>query len=90
MAGAASAGSEVAVIVVGLMLLVWGGLLLGLARPLHQNWRSMVGQLRSAGFSRAPFGTRFIASQRGLRIVQAMGVFGVTGGALLVAVGLLR
>ena len=77
-------------IVAGLMLLVWGALLLGMARPLHDNWRSMVGRLRAAGYSRPPFGTRFVASERGLRTIQVVGACGAAVGALLVGVGLLR
>jgi hypothetical protein len=78
------------VIILGLLLLVWGGLLLGMARPLHDNWREMLGRLRAAGYSRPPFGTRFVASARGLRTFRVAGGCGLAVGAALLAAGLLR
>ena len=76
--------------IIGALLTVWGIALLVLARPLHSNWRQMLIRLRGAGFQRAPFGTRFVASLEGLRTMQIAGGCGVVVGAILIAVGLYR
>ncbi len=76
--------------IIGLLLIVWGIALLLLARPMHENWREMVRRLRGAGFSRPPFGTRFIASPEGLRTMQAAGGVGLAVGIVLAVLGWYR
>ncbi len=76
--------------IIGLLLIVWGIALLLLARPMHENWREMVRRLRGAGFSRPPFGTRFIASPEGLRTMQVAGGAGLAVGIVLAVLGWYR
>jgi hypothetical protein len=78
------------VIVLGLLLLASGGALLAVAKPLHANWREMLGRLRAAGYEHPPFGTRFVASAAGLRAMRWVGGVAAAAGATLLAVGLLR
>ena len=75
----------------GLMLLVIGGAVLGLARPLHEGWRDMNRRARGAGHRDMIFGTEFFASDRGLRTMRGAGAaMAVTGLALLVGWGSAR
>jgi hypothetical protein len=77
-------------LILGVLLLAWGAAILALAKPLHSNWREMIGRLRGAGYARPPFGTRFIASDKGLRTMRRVGAGGVVAGAVLLVVALLR
>ncbi len=77
-------------LILGALLAVWGGVILALARPLHANWGQMIWRLRGAGFRKAPFGTRFIASPRGLHTMYGLGAGGLVAGAILIVLGLLQ
>ena len=77
-------------IVLALMLLAWGVALLALARPLHTNWRQMLMRLQGAGIRHPPFGTRFVASPRGLLAVRVVGACGVLAAAILLVLTLVK
>ena len=77
-------------LVLGLLLLASGTAWLVLAAPLHRSWRDMLVKLRAAGYAHPPFGTRFVASEAGLRAMRVIGIGGVAAGTLLVVAALLR
>jgi len=77
------------VLVLGLLLTAWGIALLALARPMHTQWAKMIRELRAAGYRKGPFGTDFVASERGLRTFRALGGTGLVVGIALVIAGLL-
>ncbi len=77
-------------IILGILLTVWGVLLLALARPLHTQWGRMIRELKAAGFQKPPFGTRFVASERGLQTFRILGAAGLVAGVALVVAGLLK
>jgi len=69
------------------MLLVIGGSVLGLARPLHDGWREMNRRARGAGHRHMVFGPEFFASERGLRTMRRAGGAMAVLGAVLLGLG---
>jgi hypothetical protein len=77
------------VAILGFMLLVIGGTVLGLARPLHDGWREMNRRARGAGHRDMVFGTEFFASERGLKTMRRAGGALAVLGAVLLGLGAL-
>jgi hypothetical protein len=78
------------VIVLGALLVVWGGLVLGLAPMLHRNWKGMLADMRRAGVKNDIPLTGFFASEAGLRRMRIAGGAAVAVGLAMVAIGLVR
>ena len=77
-------------IILGALLAVWGALVLGFARPLHTNWKKMLGDMRRSGVKNTIPLTDFFASTEGLRRMQLGGAAALALGLGLVVAGLLR
>jgi len=71
-------------IILGALIAVWGGLVFGFARPLHASWKGMLADMRRAGVANTIPGTKFLASEDGLRTMRVAG-----GAALAIGLGLL-
>ena len=78
------------VIILGGLLAVWGALVLGLAGPLHTNWKKMLGDMRRSGVRNTLPLTDFFASAEGLRRMRIGGGAALALGLGLVVAGLLR
>jgi hypothetical protein len=78
------------VIVLGALVALWGALVLGLARPLHSGWKDMHRKLRGAGYDESLFGTRWLASDAGLRGMRRAGLVALAAGLALVVAGGVR
>jgi hypothetical protein len=79
------------VILLGALLLVWGGLVIGLAPMLHRNWKGMLADMRRAGVKNDIPLTGFFASAEGLRRMRiAGGAVAAVGAGMIVAGLLLR
>ncbi len=77
-------------IILGGLLAVWGALVLGLAGPLHTNWKKMLGDMRRSGVRNTLPLTDFFASAEGLRRMRIGGGAALVLGLGLVVAGLLR
>ncbi len=69
----------------GLMLVAWGVAVLALAKPLHVHWRRMLTQMRLGGVTDTIPGTRWFASEGGLRSMRIGGAVALAAGAGLLA-----
>jgi hypothetical protein len=76
------------VIVLGALLLVWGGLVVGLAPMLHRNWKGMLADMRRAGVKNDIPLTGFFASETGLRRMRIAGAAAAAVGLAMIVAGL--
>jgi hypothetical protein len=77
-------------IIVGALVAMWGGLVLGFARPLHASWKGMLVQMRRDGVANDIPGTKFLASEKGLRSMRLAGGAALAVGLALLVAGLAR
>jgi hypothetical protein len=77
-------------IVLGLLVGVWGALVLGFGPPLHRSWKGMLAQMRRDGVVNDIPGTQFLASERGLRSMRIAGAAALAVGVALILAGLVR
>ncbi len=74
-------------IVLGGLLVVWGIVVLLVARPLHDNWREMNASMKRAGVPGSVWFTEWVASVAGLRHMRIAGAAVLAVGLALLAVG---
>jgi hypothetical protein len=77
-------------ILLGALVGMWGGLVLGFARPLHASWKGMLAQMRRDGVANDIPGTKFLASDTGLRAMRMAGGAALAVGVALMLAGLVR
>ena len=76
-------------ILLGAMIAVWGALVMGLARPLHEMWKGMLADMRRSGVRDTIPGTGLFASTTGLRRMRIAGGAALAIGVALVLAGLI-
>jgi hypothetical protein len=78
------------VILFGVMIAIWGGLVLGFAKTMHVRWKGMLSEMRRAGIGDTLALTRWFASPEGLRGMRIAGAAALVAGLGMIAVGLVQ
>ncbi|HEX9401437.1 MAG TPA: hypothetical protein VF912_15110 [Anaeromyxobacter sp.] len=77
-------------ILLGALVAVWGAVVLGFAGRLHASWKGMLADMQRAGVRNTIPGTRFFASDAGLRRMRIAGGAALAVGLAFVVAGLVR
>jgi hypothetical protein len=77
-------------IILGALIAVWGGIVLGFANRLHTSWKGMLAQMRRDGVTNTIPGTKFLASEDGLRWMRIAGAVALAVGLGMIALGIVH